>query len=272
LAAHTGNASLDVIDADSKKVIKIVSTGAAQDCAVDVKSKRYLVSVSKPPQLAVIDSSTLTVSDRIPLAGPADLLVCNAKGTAYVGHDDANHLWIVDAGEKRILSTVDLPGDSPEGLGFDSSYQRLFQAMKTDSVVVVLDVLTNKVLEQWPTAPAKSPHGIAMVPEFDGILVSGGNGKLVMMSQKDGHVITSVDIPGQVDQIAYDPEMHRVYCASGTGFIAIIGVAKHKLTKLGEVASSQGAHSVAVDSKTHTVWTAYAKGDASFAQPFTATD
>lgn len=270
LAAHTGNASLDVIDVDTRGVIKVVPTGAAQDCAVDVKSKRYLVSVSKPPQLVVIEASTLAITATIPFAGPADLLVFNAEsGMAYVGHDDANQLWVVDAAGKKIVSTIVLPSDSPEGLGFDSLNQRLFQAMKTGSIVAVVDVATGKVIEQWTTEPAKSPHGIAMVPEFNGILVSGGNGKLVLMSQKDGHVISSTDIPGQVDQIAYDAEMHRVYCASGAGKIAVVSVEREKLTKIGEVASSQGAHSIAVDSQTHTVWTAYAKGDASFVQAFT---
>jgi hypothetical protein len=143
--------------------------------------------------------------------------------------------------------------------------------MKTGSIVAVVDVATNKVMQKWPTAPATSPHGIAMVPEFNAILVSGGNGKLVMMSQTDGHAIASVEIAKQVDQIAYDAAIHRVYCASGTGKIAIVGIEKDRLTKLGEAASSQGAHSIAVDSMTHTVWTAYAKGDASFVQPFTAT-
>lgn len=109
-----------------------------------------------------------------------------------------------------------------------------------------------------------------MVQEFDGIVVSGGNGKLVMMSQKDGHVMASVDIPEQVDQVAYDAETHRIYCASATGKIAVVGVEKNSLTKLGEITSSQGCRSVAVDSKTHTVGTAYSKSAASFVQPFPA--
>jgi DNA-binding beta-propeller fold protein YncE len=270
LAAHTGNASLDVIDLDTQKVIKVVPTGAAQDCAVDAEAKCYLVSVSKPPQLVVIDSSTLKVTGTVPLAGPADLLAFNREsGMTYVGHDDASQLWIVDADGLNVASAVDLPGDSPEGLTFDEDYIRLFQAMKTGDLVAVVDLATNKVTERWPTEPAKSPHGIALAPEFNGILVAGGNGKLVLMSQKDGHVVASADIAEHVDQIAYDAQMHRVYCASASGRISIVAVEKNTLSNLGDVASSQGAHSIAVDSHTHTVWTAYAKGDSSFVQPFT---
>jgi len=88
------------------------------------------------------------------------------------------------------------------------------------------------------------------------------------MSQKDGHVLASTEIPQRVDQIAYDPGTHRVFCASGTGKIAVVGVEKGALTALGEAPSSEGCHSVAVDAKTHTVWIAYAKGEASYVRPF----
>src|SRR5262245_45291307 len=44
LAAHTGNASLDVIDLDKRVVVKVVPTGAAQSSALSPKTKSYFVS------------------------------------------------------------------------------------------------------------------------------------------------------------------------------------------------------------------------------------
>ena len=44
---------------------------------------------------------------------------------------------------------------------------------------------------------------------------------------------------------------------------------KDKLVPAGEVASSDGARSIALDAKTHTVWIAYAKGEVGVVQPFT---
>lgn len=270
LAAHTGNASLDVVDLDHQEIVKVIPTGNAQASAVDARGKRYFVATSKPPQLVIVDSAKLEVTGKVPLDGPADLVACNAKtGQAYVDHDDGKEIWVVDPAEQKVAATVALPSDSPEDLGFDYSWQRLFQAMKTGSIIAVIDVASGKVTETWPTAPAQAPHGMAMLPEIDALLVAGGNGKLVLMSQKDGHVLASTDIPPKVDQIAYDRDLHQVYCASGTGKIAIVKLDDGKLTPLGEVASSQGCHSIAVDPKTHTVWVAYAKGDSSVIQPFT---
>ena len=272
LAAHTGNASLDVIDLDQKTLIKSVPTGAAQSSVVDGKGNRYFVSASKPPQVVIVDAAKLEVVGKVPLTGPADISAFNAEsGKVYVDHDDAKEVWVVDPAKQAVAATVQLPGDSPEDLGFDPAFKRLFQALKTSSVIAVIDVAENKVVATWPTAPAQAPHGMAMMPAEEAVLVVGGNGKLVLMSQKDGHIMASADVTPRVDQIAYDPDLHRVYCASGTGKIAVVSVEKGALTNLGEVASSEGCHSIAVDPKTHTVWIAYAKGDASYVRPFTAT-
>ena len=270
LGAHSGNASLDVVDLDRQEVIKVIATGAAQGSAVDLRSKRYFVSVSKPPQLVIIDSATLEVVGKVPLQGPADLVACDPRsGKVYVDHDDGKDLWVIDPVDQKVTGTVALPSDAPEDLVFDASFQRLFQCMKTGSVVAVIDVAAGKVVDSWSTAPAQAPHGMAMLPDAEAFLVAGGNGKLVLMSQKDGHVISSTDIPPKVDQIAYDRDLHRIYCASGTGKIAIVNLEEGNLSTLGEVESSQGCHSIAVDPRTHTVWIAYLKGDSSFIQPFT---
>ena len=53
--------------------------------------------------------------------------------------------------------------------------------------MLVIDTATNKVTQTWPTAPATAPHGTAVDAEAGALLIAGGNGKLIMMSQQDGH-------------------------------------------------------------------------------------
>jgi DNA-binding beta-propeller fold protein YncE len=218
----------------------------------------------------VVDAKKLEAGTKIPLTGPADLIAFNPKsGHAYVDHDDGTNVWAVDPAAGRVLSSIEIPGEGPEDLGFDESFTRLFQAIKKANAVAVIDVSSGKVTVTWPTAPAEAPHGMAFLPEEHAFLVAGGNGKLVLMSDKDGHVLSSTDIPQRVDQIAYDHELHRVYCASGTGKIGIVGLESGRLSTLGEVPSSAGCHSIAVDPKTHTVWIAFARDDQAMMQPFT---
>ena len=272
LAAHTGNNSLDVIDLDKAELVKAVPTGAAQSAAVDAKAKRYYVAVSNPPQMAIVDAAKLEVIGKVPLSGPADLMAFNAKnGLAYVGHDDAKEVWVIDPMAKKITAAIALAGEGPEDIVFDATEARAFQAVKTKNSIAVVDTATNQVHTHWPTAPLEGPHGMALAANVDALLVAGSNARLALLSLKDGHVIASAEIAKGVDQMAYDAGLHRAYCACSSGKISVYQVDKDKLTSLGDVTSPQGARSVAVDQKTHTVWIAYAKGDASFVQPFTTT-
>lgn len=269
LAAHTGNGSMDVIELDIPNTIKSVPAGKTQAPVVHANGKTYYVTSSTPPEFVTIDAETLKVTSKTPLAGPADLAaIDSASGKAYVGHDDGKELWIVDPANKKVVGSIALPGEAPEDLAFDNAHQRLFQAMKTGNIVAVIDLATGKVAQSWPTAPAEGPHGMALIAEADAFAVVGGNGKLVLMSQKDGHVISSTGVANRVDQICYDPGLHRIYCASGTGKISVVALEDGKLHTLGDVPSAEGAHSIAVDAKTHTVWIAYAKGEESFVQQF----
>ena len=79
LACHTGNGTLDVIDLATSKLLKSIPTGAAQGVAIDDKGGRYFVSVSKPPQLVIIDAAKLEATGTVTLSGPAD--VCTYSAT-----------------------------------------------------------------------------------------------------------------------------------------------------------------------------------------------
>lgn len=270
LAAHTANGSLDVVDLERGELVKSIPVGAAQDCALDPDHHRYLVSVSKPPQLVLVDAESLQVTGKVALDGPADLLAYHqASGQAFVCQDDGRNLWVVSPEAGKIVSKVDLQSDSPEDLCFDEKGTRLFQAMKTASTIEVIDVAHGRSTAVWSTAPAKTPHGIAAAHEFHALLVSGGNGKMVLLSQEDGHVLSEAEIPEKVDEIAYDAALHRVYAASGLGKIAVLEIKEGRLVKLAEVTSSLGARSIAIDPKTHAVWIAYARDEKSVVQRFT---
>jgi hypothetical protein len=106
------------------------------------------------------------------------------------------------------------------------------------------------------------------VNDLHALCVSGGNGKMVLMSEEDGHILSEADIPEKVDEIAYDAGMQRVYAASGLGKIAVLEIKDGKLSKLAEVQTSPGAKSIAVDPKTHAVWIAYVQDEKGVVQSF----
>lgn len=270
LACHTGNGSLDVIDLATSKLIKSIPTGNAQGVAIDGKGGRYFVSASKPPQMVIVDSTKLEVTGEVPLTGPADLVAYHPEtNRVFVCNDDKPEMWIIDPEAKVIISTLTFPGSGMEDLGFDNKGQFLFQCLKDSSQLAKLDPKAGKIVATWPTSPAEKPHGLAIMPDEDHSLIVAGNGKLGLFDLGTGKIKTSADISPKVDEIAYDPGAQRVYCASGLGTISVVALDHDKLTTLAALPSAQGAHSIAVDPATHTVWIAFAKDGKPFVQSFT---
>jgi DNA-binding beta-propeller fold protein YncE len=258
-----------VFDLGTRRLLKSVPTGAAQDSAVDVKNGRYYASVSAPPRMAIVDSARLEMIGEVPLPAPADLMAFNpANGRAYVCNDEAGELWVIDPEAKKIMSTITLSGKGMEDLAFDPQYKKLFQVVKEANALSVIDPANNKVLETWTTAPATNPHGMALVPDTDAVLVAGGSGKLALINGSNGKILASADIASRVDEMAYDPQLHMAYCGSAQSKISVVAVEAGKLESLGDVATP-GGKSIVVDPKTHIVWIAYSKGEQSFVQPFT---
>ena len=134
-----------------------------------------------------------------------------------------------------------------------------------------MDIKDGKILATWSTSPSDKPHGMAMIPGTDAVLIAGGTGKLSLLSLTTGQVLASADISPRVDEIAYDPGLKRAYCASGLGVISVVAVDQNKLTPLASIPSSPGAHSIAVDPATHAVWIAFVKDNKPCVQAFTAT-
>jgi DNA-binding beta-propeller fold protein YncE len=271
LACHTGNGSLDVIDVTTSKLIKSIATGNAQGVAIDSKNSRYFVSVSKPPKVVIVDSIKLEVIGEVALPGPADLGAYHlARNRVFVCNDDKPEIWVIDPMSKKIVSTINFPGRGMEDLGFDSQDTFLFQCLKDSSELAKLDLKTEKVVAKWSTSPVDNPHGMAIVPGTDQVLIVGGTGKLGLFDLSSGQIVGTVDVSPKVDEIAYDPTLQRVYCASGLGTISVVGLDHNTLSALPPLTSSPGTHSIAVDPQTHAIWIAFAKNDRSYVQAFTA--
>jgi YVTN family beta-propeller protein len=272
LLGHTGNKSFDVFDIAAGKLLKSVPTSTAQDATTDVKGGRYFVSGNDPSRMVIVDSTRLEITGEVPTAADTDLIAFNpATGLVYECNDTAGEVWVIDPDAKKIVSTIMVTGGGMEDLAFDADGKHLYLADKKNSSIAVIDPAKNEVTETWSLAPNTSPHGIAIVPDNDGLLVASA-GKLILLNRSTGKIVATADIAKKVDEMAYDPALHRAYCASRQGKISVVSVASDKLTALEDVTSQPGVGCIAVDPKTHVVWIAFSKGKdgQAYVQPFTA--
>ncbi len=269
LMGHEGNHSFDVFDLGSRQLVKAVATGTSQDAATDVKGHCYYVSGNDPGRLVIVDSDSLAVKGDVPLPSDTDLIGFDPQtGLVHLCNDKAAEQWVIDPATKKVVTTITFDGRGLEDMALDLKNRRLYQAVKGANTIAQVDLDSNKVLAAWPLAPDKAPHGIALVPDSDGLLAACAN-NLVLMDRTSGKVLSTAPIGGRVDEMAYDPGRHMAYCASRQGKISVISVSADKLAPAGDVPDADRTGDIAVDPKTHTVWIGYQKDGQCFAQPFT---
>ena len=269
LASHPGKSTLVVLDLKTKTIQQIPTGVEINGIAVD-EADNKLFTAGGGQKVVVFDNTTLTKTGEIALTGPGDDIVLDPKtDKLYVCHDDGAEDWVFNAKDNTLAGTVTIAG-APEYVAYDPGTDRLYQNVKPANVTQVIDPATNKVVATWPTAPMTSPHGLAVDPKTQRVF-SAGQGQVVMMDQKTGKVLSSVSIaPGYVDQIAFDADSGRLYCACGdAGVISVVQEGQTDITLLGNVPSHHKSHTLAVDPGTHAVWISYSAADNGYLQQFT---
>jgi hypothetical protein len=267
-AAHKGTKTLAVLDLKTETLLPSIATGAAQGIAIDTKDDKIFVGDEAEQKIVILDRKTLKQTGEIKVTGPVDAMTYEpGHGIIYAGHDDGTEVWTIDAGTEKIVGAVKIPGP-PEWVEYDATSDRVYQNVKEGDTVQVIDPSTYTVEAVWSTAPATGPHGLAIDGKTQRLFTAGKNGKLVVIDMKTGKRIGTADIGKGVDQIAFDPDTRRIYCAC-SGVISVVQETDEGVTSLGNVTAPAGAHTLAVDPKTHAVWVSYNDTKESYLQKFT---
>ena len=268
LAGHEKDETADFFDLDSNKLIARVKVGPAVGVTVDPKTGNYFASVQDDKRIAIIDGQTLKETGSIALPGETDAILFDAKDRRiYITNDNGNALWVVDPDTRKVLATIPVP-EGPECMAHDAAIDRIYLNSKVTNQVSVIDTKTNTVVATWPTAPAVGPHGLVLDGAHRRIFVSGDNGRLVAIDTKSGKVVASAPIVDHVDQIAFDAGTRRIFCA-GPGAMSVVQASDTGLATLGMIETNATAKNVAVDPKTHAIWTTFTDGTDSFAKSWT---
>jgi DNA-binding beta-propeller fold protein YncE len=154
-----------------------------------------------------------------------------------------------------------------DGFVVVESADRLYQNMKSNDQIAVINPKTNEVVAEWSTFPATAPHGLAIDSETGHLFSAGHNDQLVEIDTKTGKVIAHAQIAAGSDQISFDPLRHIVYCAA-KGFISAVQETETGLDVISRTSSHAGSHTIAVDSSKGDVWVSFGDAQTSSLQKF----
>jgi DNA-binding beta-propeller fold protein YncE len=141
----------------------------------------------------------------------------------------------------------------------DEARHRVYAAHTRSQHLLIVDASTGTVAGQVDTGPM---HGVAVDPPTGTVFT--GNGTDNTISKIDPvamKVLTSVDVPGNIDDIAYDAARKRIYADqdNGDGNVYVIDAATMKL--IGTIKMpADDLEAPSVDPKTGTIYQNLANG------------
>jgi DNA-binding beta-propeller fold protein YncE len=203
----------------------------------------------------MFDLETLRVLRRTRVADDADAVLYDpASNRVFTFNGDAHSSSVIDPVSGRLIGTIPL-GGKPE-FGVTSGQGRLYVNLEDKAEVVEIDPAAMRVRRRWPLAPCEEPTGLA-IDRAHHLLFSGCHNKLMAISNAaEGRMIAQVPIGGGVDAGAFDPASQLAFASNGDGTITVVHEdSPTSFHVAGTVATRPGARTMALDERTHRIYT-----------------
>jgi DNA-binding beta-propeller fold protein YncE len=220
--ANTVNGSLDVVDLKAGKLMKQVpGQRGIRGIDYDSGSDRLFVGNGVSGICNIFEGQRYELLKSIPLGDDADNVRYNPRANrVYVVHAD-KELSVIDAKDYSLREPIALP-TSLGAFKLEASRPRMYVNAKNDGVIAI-DTEQDKIIGRFSVAPSGTNAAIA-IDEPNRRLFIGcrKNPALVVMDSDSGKIVASVPIPGDVDDLSFDPARKQIFASCGEGAIAVI--------------------------------------------------
>jgi len=260
-----------VIDADSgKQVADIQGMNGLHGVAVAPEFNRGFVTGNKTEQegtVYVFDLKTmmLTSSIKSNSIDTDSLLYDPSTKRVYVNNGDGMNLTVVDAATAKVAGAMPFNAN-PEAAAADGKGS-IFQDYEDKGQVIEYDAMKLTIKNKWPTPGCDAPVAMAM-DKMNRRLYIGCRGKgatapgvMIVMNADNGKVVASMPIAIGVDGDVFDPATGNVFATcrdSGDGKTGATYIfhadSPDKISLVATVKTIYGARTVALDSKTHHIF------------------
>jgi Uncharacterized conserved protein len=250
-----------VIDMDSRKVIgKLSGFGFVHGIVIVNDLKTGFISDGDKNEVDIFDPITLTGKSRIKtLNDPNSMVYDRTSGRLFAGHKSSHAMTVIHASTGHVDGIVHLDGmpEFPVSDGIGNIYVNIVDR----SEIVKIDAKTLTIKAHWPLAPCKSPSGLAFDPQTKRLFSACDNKLMAIIDTGSGRVIATPAIGGGPDAAAYDPIAKLIFSSNGEdGTLTVIAEDHNGGYRIAQnVQTEKGARTMALDTKTHTVYLSSAK-------------
>jgi DNA-binding beta-propeller fold protein YncE len=256
-------ARLTIFDLDTLKPAGEISGVGGNGTAVDPKTNHGFTS--DHPRVSMFDTKTLTLIKSIDVgaARPDGIYFDPFNQHVYVFSHPTKDATVIDTQNGNVLGTIDLGGVPEQGVGDGKGMLYVVMQDPVGSVTAV-DLKTMKAVGHYSFVDKGGCNGLAIDAKNEILFAAcsrSGNPPapqptMVIMSAKDGKVITTLPLAGSSDGAVFNPATMEAFSTHGNGTMTIV---KEKNPISFEVEQNlptmNGARTITLDSKTGHLFT-----------------
>ena len=257
LSAHLGAGRLYVIDLADNKVLHTIQDLPgieAVEAAPDV-GKAYTSNWGEH-KVGVIDLKQMRVIQKLPVEDKPDGIAYAAPfHKMYISDERARAEVVINVLRDQIVKTIRFRSETgmPQ---YDPIARKVLVNLQDQNLLAVIDPATDTAVAEYPVGDCRGNHGMAVDAEGRRAFLScEDNNRMTVFNLQTNKPVTSLPMARGADVIKFDPGLHRIYVACGSGAISVFQQDDpDHYRKLPDVAVEPGVHSLVVDPETHNVY------------------
>lgn len=256
---------LTIFDLDTLKPLGEITGIGGQGAAVDPQSGHGFTS--DHPKVSMFDTKTkkLIKSIDVGASRPDGILFDSFNQRVYIFSHPTKDATVIDAKDGTVLGTIDLGGVPEQGV---ADGKGMLYVVMQDAVgsVTAVDAKTMKVTGHYTFVDKGGCNGLALDVKNQVLFASCGRSgnppaqpaqpMMVILSAKDGKVLTSLPLAGGSDGAAFNPATMEAFSTHGNGTMTIVKEESPTSFKVEQnLQTMNGARTVTFDSKTGHLFT-----------------
>jgi YVTN family beta-propeller protein len=250
------NTEVTVVDSGTGHVVgTIADIKRGHGIALVKDLGRGFISSGGTDEIIVFDLNTLKSVARIKVGGNPDCIIYDpASRHIFVMNGETKSASVIDPVKEVVLATVPM-GGRPEFAVADGK-GLIYDNIEDKNEVAVLDTETLTIKNRWAIAPAGGATAIAMDTEHRRLFIGGRNKVFAIMNADNGRVVQTFPIGAGVDSNVYEASTGLVFSAMRDGTLYLFHEdSPDKFSQVEILQTEVGARNIAVDSKTHKLFT-----------------
>jgi DNA-binding beta-propeller fold protein YncE len=249
-----------VIDLGRDSVVgDIPNTAGIHGVALAPELNRGFTSNGRDSSVTIFDYKTLApiAVVKIPGRNPDAILYDPATKRVFTFNGGTSNATAIDATNGTVVGTVDL-GGKPETAVSDGG--KVYANIEDKSEIAVFDSKTLTVLARWPLAPCEEPSGLDIDRVHQRLFAGCGNKTMAVVDMRTGKVVATPAVGSGVDAAGFDAGTQLAFTSNGEGTITVVHEdTPDKYTVVQTVPTQRGARTMAVNLKTHRLYTVTAE-------------